>query len=287
VKPAPEFLNLPPSFWAHVRAISETHGYTSRKKATKGKIKVPTVSDMAQALSLRGLSHDHVGDIDAAPTEFGDLLHRYFEHRAEVLNGPVRSNLVDRNAAERLFKQLKKRLNPSCPLPLNKQKGKKRTYAFFTGIINMLIEDQIGDLPCNYDPRCLTTVTKEGEPLRTFARWHDGAFPSTTNPIAVWEIKEYYNTTTFGSRVADGVYESLLDGMEIAELSRSEGIEIEHYLLVDDRFTWWDCGRSYLCRLVDMMHMGCVDEVLFGREVVSRLPEIVEGWVNAAIRRGI
>jgi hypothetical protein len=43
--------------------------------------------------------------------------------------------------------------------------------------------------------------------------------PGTVNPIAIWEIKEYYYTTTFGSRVADGVYETLLDGMELGFLS--------------------------------------------------------------------
>jgi len=50
----------------------------------------------------------------------------------------------------------------------------------------------------------------------------DGAFPSTVNPIAVWEIKEYYTQQTFGSRIADGVYESLLDGMELEELREHE-----------------------------------------------------------------
>lgn len=121
-------------------------------------------------------------------------------------------------------------------------------------------------------------VTANGTPLRTFARRVDGAFPSVVDPVAVWEIKEYYYTTTFGSRVADGVYETLLDGMEIEELATSEGIDILHYLMVDSHFTWWQCGRSYLCRMVDMLHMGYVDEVLFGYEVIERLPKIVEGW---------
>ena len=48
-------------------------------------------------------------------------------------------------------------------------------------------------------------------PLRTLARRVDGAFPSAVNPVAVWEIKEDYHTTTFGSRVADGVYETQID----------------------------------------------------------------------------
>ena len=105
------------------------------------------------------------------------------------------------------------------------------------------------------------------------------------NPIAVWEIKEYYYTTTFGSRVADGVYESLLDGMELEELREQEKIDVKHYLMVDSRYTWWECGRLYLCRLVDMLHMGYVDEVLFGREITERMPKIVKGWVAMAKAR--
>ena len=30
-----------------------------------------------------------------------------------------------------------------------------------------------------------------------------------------------------------------------------------------------------------MLHMGYVDEVLFGKEVVSRLPEMAKVWVAA------
>lgn len=100
------------------------------------------------------------------------------------------------------------------------------------------------------------------------------------NPIALWEIKEYYYTTTFGSRVADGVYETLLDGMELEELREHEGIDVDHLLMVDAHYTWWDCGKSYLRRMIDMLHMGYVDEILFGYEVVERLPAIVQGWVK-------
>jgi hypothetical protein len=97
-------------------------------------------------------------------------------------------------------------------------------------------------------------------------------------------VKEYYYTKTFGSRVADGVYETLMDGMELEELNASEKIHIRHYLILDDEFTWWQCGRSYLCRIIDMLHMGYVDEVLFGREAVDRVPALVTEWVAAARR---
>ena len=106
----------------------------------------------------------------------------------------------------------------------------------------------------------------------------DGAFPSVINPIAIWEIKEYYYTTTFGSRVADGVYETLLDGMELEELEAFTQRKVQHILFIDDYFTWWECGRSYLCRMIDMLHMGYVDEIVFGREVLTRLPELALDW---------
>lgn len=222
----------------------------------------------------------HIANDGDVPTKFGATLLDYFAFRAELLYGNVRSNLMNKEAAEILFTKLHKELAPKCQLPMNKQKGEKRNYAFLTGMVNMLIEANIGNVPCDYDPRSLTTITHNKMPLRTLSRRVDGAFPSVVNPIAIWEIKEYYYTTTFGSRVADGVYETLLDGHELEELEIAAKRKVHHMLVVDDYFTWWDCGRSYLCRIIDMLHMGYIDEVLFGREVVTRLPIIIKEWLK-------
>jgi hypothetical protein len=193
---------------------------------------------------------------------------------------------MDAQRAEEEFERLYSELSPQCPIPMNKQKDEKKVRAYLTAIVNMLIEANAGGLPCDYDPQKLTTLTRNGAPLRTLARRVDGAFTSTVNPIALWEIKEYYYTTTFGSRVADGVYETLLDGLELEELREHEGLDVKHYLIIDAYYTWWVKGKSYLCRIIDMLHMGYVDEVLFGYEVIERLPEIVEEWAKVAQERG-
>ncbi|MBZ5700160.1 MAG: hypothetical protein LAN18_16615 [Acidobacteriia bacterium] len=73
--------------------------------------------------------------------------------------------------------------------------------------------------------------------------------------------------------------------MELEELREHEDIDVKHYLMVDAYDTWWNMGRSYLCRIVDMLHMGYVDEVLFGSEVVDRLPAIVKEWISLAKQR--
>ncbi|WP_199296388.1 hypothetical protein [Leptolyngbya sp. FACHB-711] len=277
------FLNQPKSFWANVRTISQHVGYTLRQNA---QIKVPNINEMCSAMRDLGLDSSHIASEPGIPTEFGELLSAYYEYRAEALNNHVQHNLMNVSRAREVFTELKESLTPSCPIPMNKQKGEKKAEAYFTGIINMIIEAHAEGLPCDYDPRELTAITYNNTPLRTLARRVDGAFPSTINPIAIWEIKEYYYTTTFGSRVADGVYESLLDGMELEELREHEDIDVKHYLMVDDSNTWWRMGRSYLCRIIDMLHMGYIDEALFGYEVVEELPKIVQEWVQIARMRG-
>ena len=67
---------------------------------------------------------------------------------------------------------------------------------------------------------------------------------------------------------------------QLEELRVNEGVHVLHYLMVDGHYTWWECGRSYLCRIFDMLHMGYVDEVLFGSEAVERLPELAKKWVE-------
>lgn len=281
MKPKAEFLKQPKSFWANVRTISQHAGYTDRKTQT---IKTFSIDEIKIALEQLGLQTSHVID-GGRTTNTGKMLVGYFQHRADVLNNFVEPRLMNVTRAKREFGKLRSTLRPRCPIPLNKQKGTKKTFAYLTGIINMLIEANAGGSPCDYDPRELTTITRSGIPLRTLARRVDGAFPAAVNPVAVWEIKEYYYTTTFGSRVADGVYESLLDGMELEELREHEQFDVKHYLMIDSHFTWWKCGRSYLCRVIDLLHMGYVDEALFGYEVVERLPSLVNEWVSLASER--
>jgi hypothetical protein len=294
MQPNRAFIGLPKAFWANVRTISQEVGYTVRAKRQTGvrnqpgPIKVPTLAEIMAALESIGLTSSHLIANSAKPTNLGKSVIDYFDYRADALNRIVEPMLMNAEEARKLYERLQRKLKTTTIVPMNKQSGEMKKPAYFTGIVNMVIDANLRKLPCNFNPQELTTVTRHGEPFRTLARRIDGAFPGPVNPIAVWEIKEYYYTTTFGSRVADGVYETLLDGMELEELdaalrqldSEEHPVShIEHLLLIDAHFTWWVKGRSYLCRIIDMLHMGYVDEVLFGREVIDRLPRIVKGWV--------
>lgn len=275
------FQGLDKGFWAHVRSLSQTLKYTARGTGT---IKVPTLAEVLKGMNKLDLLSDHLVQ-GGKPTEFAQKLLAYFAFRADVLNNTVQHQLMDKVAAKAMYERLLGLQKYKHAAAMNKQTGEKKQVAYLTAMVNMLIEANAQGVEYDHDPRQLTTVTKDGKPLRTLSRRVDGAFPSAINPVAVWEIKEYYHTTTFGSRVADGVYETLLDGMELEEMRLETGVEVEHVLMVDAHYTWWKCGRSYLCRMIDMLHMGYVDEVLFGKEIEDRLPEMAAAWVTKTQKR--
>lgn len=268
-------------FWANIKLLNQRLGYTKRKskKNPNQGFVIPTKEQIIKVFEDEGLNTSRLinkGNL----TPFGESILEYMEYRGEMLIQNVEPNLMNKEEAKELFYNLKDQIKPTCPLPMNKQKREKKDFSFLTGIVNMLIEQNKENYKCNYDPRELTAITQDKFPIRTLSRRVDGAFPGVIDPTAIWEIKEYYYTTTFGSRVADGVYETQLDGWELWEAQTNLGVEIKHYLIIDDYYTWWTCGKSYLCRLIDSMYMNLVTEVIFGKEVVERLPKLVKEWIS-------
>jgi len=272
------FINLPQRFWAYVKFLSQKVGYAKRNSLM---VKATSLLEIKKILNKIGLDPTCIYDGEEVISEFGKTLLHYFDYRANILNTYVEPRLMNLERARNTYNLLLKKLKPKCPIPMNKQKGEKKSPAYFTGIINMIIEANSGNHNCDFKPKELTLFMKNGKLVRTLSRRVDGAFPSISNPSAIWEIKEYYYTTTFGSRVADGIFETLLDGAELLELRENAKIHCRHYLMVDGYYTWWNLGRSYLCRIIDMLHMGYVDEVLFGYEVVELLPKIVKELISS------
>ncbi len=123
MKPEPRFLAQNETFWANVRTISEQAGYAVRGQAL---VKVLALEEMAAALRSVHLQTAHLMDRKGRPTTLGRKLLEYYRYRADVLNNFVEPRLMDGQRAKSLFKELKPKCWKRCPLPLNKQKGKKR-----------------------------------------------------------------------------------------------------------------------------------------------------------------
>lgn len=268
-----EFLNRDTIFWAHIKYISEKLKYAERNT---GLPRSYDINEIVARFSKDHFDTTHLfNDEKMKPTNYGKDIVKYLNKRRDMLNDYFEPNLMNREEAKVEFDTLRERIQPTCHLPYNKQKKEKRHYAYLTGMVNMLTEETLDGCGFDDNPTRLSVVVDDNKPVKTFARRFDGAYPSTKDPVAVWELKEYYGTTTFGSRVADGIYETMLDGMEIEKLHEEKGIDVKHYLIIDDKYTWWGLGKSYLCRIIDILHQGYLDEVIVGRDVITRWPEIV------------
>lgn len=267
MKPDLLFKKQTHEFWAIVKYASEQAGYTSRKtRATPSVLRTLTTAQIKETLNERSI------DPRSITAETYELVAAYIAYRAKVLTEEVEPALMNREEARQCFEEVKARINPKISATMNRQKGEKRHEAYLSSMVAMFAEEAFGQNGFVNDAQKLAILT-EGNALKgIFSRRFDGVIPSTRDPFAMWEVKEYYGTTSFGSRVADGVYETLLDGYEINAFENEYGRRIAHYLFVDDKFTWWSMGKSYLCRMIDMLHTGHVDEVFFGRQVVSQWP---------------
>jgi len=274
-----EFRHMPPPFWAMAKYISETLGYTIRGQ---GVVRTYSIDEIDHLISQNGIVVDYNTLLTAKA---------YFDKRADLLNNFVSCNLMDSDTAREAFLHLYELHQDNyflCKLPMNKQKGAMKQVAYFTAIINILAEDTIrhssiysGTLGFNDDPRGLVYVfDDENHIIGASSRRFDGAYPNIINPRIVWEIKEYYYATTFGSRVADGVYETQLDGYEFRDVSYRSGRPITHVFFLDAYKTWWVDGKSYLCRIIDILNSGLVDEVIVGKEVFTRWPELLSSIIE-------
>lgn len=283
-----KFRDMPPEFWALIKFIGDKLGYCNRKTKTNpdSSVKVFSYEDLF-ALTVK---YDFY-----VPELLLRSASEYIRLRADVLNSQVKHLLMTGPQAKKLYEDFASKFskeNLVCKIPRNLQRGEKAQISYFSAIINMLTELHIKNtMPDFYsdhkpgfdcDPHGLMFVfePRTDELVGACSRRFDGAYPKTMNASMIWEIKEYYYTTTFGSRIADGVYETELDGYELKEIENRTGMKIFHVLLVDAYGTWWDKGRSYLCRIIDALNCGLVDEVIFGREVMTRWPELLSEQIR-------
>lgn len=270
------YLSQKQNFWGYIRFLGDRLGYSSKKAG----IYTYSAEQIKECLAEYNLTIDSKTLVQIID---------YINYRKEILTTFVKPHLMDLKEAEKRYYNLKKELKTQeniylSPQPMNKQKGDKRKPAFFTCAINLLTENAINQfnsinnstIKCDYDPHHLIYLTEDNNPKQikaTYSRRFDGAIPSLNSPTAIWEIKEYYYTTTFGSRIADGVYETQLDGYEI---EKTKGFTPTHVFLIDGYSTWWGKGKSYLCRIIDALHMGLINEVIFGKEIYEVWPKKIQ-----------
>lgn len=289
----------PAAFWDYVRVLSENLGY---KKRGAG-VDVHDVKRIEFGLARLNLNAPDPTKPETDGVDVHDLA-EYFEFRADLIDTHVANHLMDVEDARDLFAHVVKEcttgytstlrrgseveqrrvyeVDGGIPVvvPFNKQKGEKYDLDFFTGAINILMSYYLQGEEFDSDPRRLPVGTSGGIITSSMSRRLDGAYPSCVNPVALWEIKAYYYTTTFGSKISDAVYIADLDGYERDRVELATGNRVHMVTMIDSYSTWYRQGPAYLCRLVDMLHRGAIDDLIVGREVLNEIPFLVKEWTD-------
>jgi len=209
----------------------------------------------------------------------------YYNYRTGVVRNAVSSLLRTRDEAIAEYNRIKQQYpHSTLKTQVNKQGGKEPLW--FVNSINLLTESVVGR-DFDDDPIELAYVTNECQVVHTFSRRMDGVYPHVENPVAIWEVKENYTTSGhFGSRISDAIYLERLDGYEIEAAYEASGWRVLSYVLIDGKIQW-SKGKSFICRLVDLLNMGVLDEVLIGKEVLTEWPKIVATWKGTKTRAGV
>jgi len=129
----------------------------------------------------------------------------------------------------------------------------------------------------NPQRRCVWVAN---EHLHVTARNLDGAISSLVDPFLVWEIKEYWGTTSGGSKMSDAVYECALVGRELRDFEKRTKLHVDHAVLLDGK-AQWTSRKSDLLRFYDLYYQGMIDLLVVGREIETKW----QPFVKSAIRK--
>lgn len=128
-------------------------------------------------------------------------------------------------------------------------------------------------VPVNTNPQSRAALISD-QHIWVSPRRLDGAIPDLLNPVAIWEIKEYWGKTGGGSKMSDAIYELHLVGLELRMFEDEFDIHVNHYAIVDGRGQW-NSRKSDIRRAVDLLYSGILDELVVGKEVLTEWPRIV------------
>lgn len=148
----------------------------------------------------------------------------------------------------------------------------KALVATVSHLSKLICHNQNTTVDTNPQRRC-TWITPKG--IHVSSRNLDGAAPSTSNPIVIWEIKEYWGKTAGGSKMSDAVYECNLVGRELRDVEKEIGRVCEHVVFVDGK-EQWSTRKSDLARIIDLHHQGLIDHLIVGKDVETVWPNLLE-----------
>ncbi len=214
-----------------------------------------------------------VGEEDSLPitSKSIDLLLEYINEQRELLNQAFKQLRTEGQAKE-FCRQIRANVGVTATQSGDHHQSSKALIAAVSVIAKKVASAK--NITLNTDPqkRCVWCNSKG---LHVTARNLDGAIPGLTNPLVVWEIKEYWGKTKGGSKMSDAVYECHLVGRELLDYKEKTGMKVAHVVFIDG-CEQWNHRQSDLMRFIDITQQGIIDHLFIGKEVEEKW----EAWLS-------
>lgn len=253
-------------FWHVVRMLADQ--ISRRSKYSEG---IPASQIIPVLRSVNSSAADGlIGYLDGHPENL-DLLSEYWGRRREVSDALL-SLMRSEEEAKADYTSISSRALESYAVQIE---GYHRSSKVLVNTVDAVLYEECGkaNVPVNMSPQSRAAIISN-EHIWVSPRRLDGAMPGLLNPVALWEIKEYWGVTAGGSKMSDAIYELQLVGVEMRTFEDDTGIHVNHYAIMDGKRQWMS-RQSDLRRAVDLLYAGLLDELIVGREVLTEWPRAV------------
>ncbi|WP_189559213.1 DUF7687 domain-containing protein [Streptomyces pilosus] len=253
-------------FWHVVRMLADQISARSRYAEGISPSQIIPVLKSVKSSAADGL----IGYLNRNPENLGQLS-RYWAKRREV-SETLLSLMRSEEEAKGDYIAMSDRALESYGVRIE---GYHRSSKVLVNTVDAVLNEECAKakVDVNTSPQSRAAIISD-EHIWVSPRRLDGAMPALLNPIALWEIKEYWGVTNGGSKMSDAIYELQLVGVELRTFEDEVGIHVNHYAIIDGR-DQWNSRKSDLRRAVDLLYSGLLDELIVGREVLTEWPRVV------------
>jgi hypothetical protein len=253
-------------FWHVVRMLADQISSRSKYSEEISTSQIIPVLKSVKSSAADGL----IGYLGEHPENL-DMLSRYWAKRREVSEALL-SLMRSEEEAKTDYATISDRALESYGVQIE---GYHRSSKVLVNTVDAVLYEECSKakVGVNTSPQSRAAIISN-EHIWVSPRRLDGAMPALLNPVALWEIKEYWGVTSGGSKMSDAIYELQLVGVELRTFEDDIGIHVNHYAIMDGKHQW-KSRKSDLRRAVDLLYSGLLDELIVGREVLTEWPRAV------------
>lgn len=263
-------------FWHVVRMLADQVPARSNHAEKMLPSDIVSVLKNASSSAADGLK----GYLEGRPQDL-ERLSRYWTKRREV-SEYLLSLMRSEEEAKADYASISDRALQSYGVQID---GYHRSSKVLVATVDAVLDEECGSagVQVNKNPQSRAAIMSDKH-IWVSPRRLDGAIPALLNPVALWEIKEYWGVTKGGSKMSDAIYELQLVGIELRMFEDEVGVHVNHYAILDGKFQW-GARKSDLRRAVDLLYSGLLDELIVGREVLTEWPRVVRECCAVALAK--